>query len=173
MGNVGWSELLVIGIVALIIVGPKDLPVMFHTLGRFAAKVRSLGREFTRAMDDAVKESGVRDAANSVRDVTTPKALGLDKMQDAAKKFESWDPMKPKPKETPKPKASTPASTPLPEMGEATAELAARQKAEREARAESAREKATARAAAAGVPEIAPTKPAKKPTKAKAAKVEK
>ena len=55
MLDIGWSELLVIGVVALIVVGPKDLPVMFRTLGRFTAKARSMAREFQRAMDDAAK----------------------------------------------------------------------------------------------------------------------
>ena len=40
----GWSELLVIGIVALIVVGPKDLPGMFRQLGKFTAKLRRMAR---------------------------------------------------------------------------------------------------------------------------------
>ena len=47
MFDIGMSELLLIGIVALIVIGPKDLPGLFHTLGRFTAKMRALGREFT------------------------------------------------------------------------------------------------------------------------------
>ena len=145
MGNVGWSELLVIGIVALIVVGPKDLPVMFHTLGRFAAKVRSLGREFSRAMNDAARESGVQDVANTVRDVTSPKALGLDKMQEAARKFESWDPMKKEVK-------------PVTPRGPATAALAEEQEAKRKKLAEDALAKAAARQSEAPVvePVVAP-----------------
>ena len=42
--DVSWSELLVIGIVALVIIGPKDLPGMFRELGRFTAKIRAMGR---------------------------------------------------------------------------------------------------------------------------------
>ena len=42
MFDIGMSELLLIGIVALIVVGPKDLPALFHTLGRFTAKMRAL-----------------------------------------------------------------------------------------------------------------------------------
>ena len=40
MLDIGWSELVLIGVVALIFVGPKDLPRMFHALGRFTAKAR-------------------------------------------------------------------------------------------------------------------------------------
>ena len=45
MFDVGWSELVVIGVVALIVVGPKDLPVMFQKLGQFTAKARGITEE--------------------------------------------------------------------------------------------------------------------------------
>jgi sec-independent protein translocase protein TatB len=92
--ELSWSELLVIGIVALIVIGPKDLPAMFATLGRFMAKARSMAREFSRAMEDAAKEAGVKDIASDIKGMTSTKSLGLDKMQQAVGKFEAWDPMK-------------------------------------------------------------------------------
>ncbi|MCU0903789.1 MAG: Sec-independent protein translocase protein TatB [Tabrizicola sp.] len=92
--DLSWSELLVVGIVALIIIGPKDLPGMFRELGRFTAKVRSMGRDFSRAMEQAAKDSGVKDVADDLRKVTSPKAMGLEAVKSAADKFEKWDPMK-------------------------------------------------------------------------------
>ena len=44
MFDIGWMELMVIGVVALIVVGPKDLPDMFRQIGRFTAKLRQMSR---------------------------------------------------------------------------------------------------------------------------------
>jgi sec-independent protein translocase protein TatB len=92
MFDLGWSELLVIGVVALIVVGPKDLPMMFRTLGRFTGKMRGMAREFSRAMDDAANESGVKDMAKDLKTATNPRKMGLDALDDAAKSFEKWEP---------------------------------------------------------------------------------
>lgn len=90
MLDIGWSELLLIGVVALIVVGPKDLPVMFHTLGRITARARQMAREFSRAMEDAAKETGL-DAAD-LKGMASKKSLGLDALERATEKFEKWDP---------------------------------------------------------------------------------
>lgn len=92
--DIGMSELLVIGIVALIVIGPKDLPEMFRQLGRFTAKLRAMSREFSRAMEKAADEAGVKDVARDLKAVTSPKAMGLNAVKDAVDKFEKWDPIK-------------------------------------------------------------------------------
>ena len=98
MFEIGWTELMLIGIVALIVIGPKDLPEMFRTMGRFTAKMRSMARDFQRAMDQAAKETGVNDIAADLKAATSAKSMGLDAVKDAASRFEKWDPLKPAPK---------------------------------------------------------------------------
>ncbi|WP_112323257.1 Sec-independent protein translocase protein TatB [Oceanibium sediminis] len=75
MFDIGWLELIVIGIVALIVVGPKDLPGMFRTAGQFMGRMRGMAREFQRSMEQAADEAGVKEAVeglNKIQGVTNP-----------------------------------------------------------------------------------------------------
>ena len=175
--DLSWSELLVVGIVALIFIGPKDLPGMFRELGRFMAKLRAMGREFSRAMEDAAKETGVKDVADDLRKVANPKAMGLDAVKSAADRFEKWDPLK----NAAKPSAPLPvrsaaevaagtaaaaaaAETPAASaaMGPATAALAQKQASRKAVAAEAAdklRKTAAAEPAAAPAAGDKPKKP--------------
>jgi sec-independent protein translocase protein TatB len=78
MFDLGLTELLVIGVVALIVVGPKDLPVMFRNVGRFVGKAKGMAREFSSAMNDAADESGVRDVAKGLNAATNPVSTAID-----------------------------------------------------------------------------------------------
>lgn len=69
MLDLGWSELLVIGIVALIVVGPKDLPRMLRTLGQYAAKAKGVAREFQRSMDEAARQADVDELRDVKKDL--------------------------------------------------------------------------------------------------------
>jgi sec-independent protein translocase protein TatB len=78
MLDMGWTEILLIGVVALIVVGPKDLPRMLRTLGQYTGKMRGMAREFQRSMDDAAREADLaefKDINKSLQDV---KAIGSD-----------------------------------------------------------------------------------------------
>jgi sec-independent protein translocase protein TatB len=122
--DLSWSELLVVGIVALVVIGPKDLPGMFRELGRFTAKIRAMGREFSRAMEQAAKESGVKDVADDLRKVANPKAMGLDAVRSAADKFEKWDPLKPSAAAAAQPAAAPLTPPPMPPTAAAPAAAA-------------------------------------------------
>lgn len=57
MFDIGWPELVVIAVVALVVIGPKDLPFALRTIGRFVAKARTMAREFQTHVDDMVREA--------------------------------------------------------------------------------------------------------------------
>ena len=70
MFDLGWLELLVIGITALIVVGPKELPQLFRTVGRFFGKIKAMAREFSQSMEEAANESGLKDATKTLNSIT-------------------------------------------------------------------------------------------------------
>ena len=92
MFDLGWTELLVIGIVALIVVGPKDLPVMFRNAGRFVGKMKSMAREFSSAMNQAADEAGVSDIQKGLKAATNPMKSAMDGVSSAASKLTNLDP---------------------------------------------------------------------------------
>lgn len=83
MFDVGWTELLVIGALALIVVGPRDLPRLMRTVGQTVGKVKRMAREFQRSLEDAASEADLAEL-KELRDLK--KQLGgLDFRQQAAK----------------------------------------------------------------------------------------
>ncbi|WP_238475662.1 Sec-independent protein translocase protein TatB [Rhodophyticola sp. CCM32] len=76
-------ELLVIGIVALIVVGPKDLPKMFRTFGQVTGRIRGMAKDFSRAMDEAAGETGMKDLGKDLRAMANPKKMGMDAVNKA------------------------------------------------------------------------------------------
>ncbi|WP_170338333.1 Sec-independent protein translocase protein TatB [Ruegeria arenilitoris] len=95
MFDLGWTELLVIGIVALIVVGPKDLPVLFRNVGRFVGKARGMAREFSSAMNEAADQAGVNDIKKGLDAATNPVGSAMDGVKQAAQDMaKSMDPTK-------------------------------------------------------------------------------
>lgn len=84
MFDIGWLELIVIGIVALIVVGPKDLPQMFRTVGRFMGKMRAMAREFQRSMEEAADQSGLKEATSDLKKMSE---MGLKSPTKAARGY--------------------------------------------------------------------------------------
>ena len=69
MFGLGWTEMLVIGVVALIVIGPKDLPVLMNRMGKFVSSIRKMGSEFQREIN---KASGLDQITDLRRSITEP-----------------------------------------------------------------------------------------------------
>ena len=139
MFDLGWTELLVIGIVALIVVGPKDLPVLFKKGGQFVGRLKGMAREFSSAMNEAADDAGVSDINKTLKAATNPMQTGFDGVKDAASEFTKW--------------------TPESETGKLAAERAEAAKKIHEATAKRAQEKRDSEAASAAAAETAQAKP--------------
>ncbi|MBJ7534539.1 twin-arginine translocase subunit TatB [Rhodomicrobium vannielii ATCC 17100] len=95
MFDIAWSELLVIAVVALIFIGPKELPGMLHTLGRFVRKVRNHADDFRRQFDDSMREGGYQDLQKNLQDFRALNPAG--QLKDSIKRAIDHDYSKPAP----------------------------------------------------------------------------
>jgi sec-independent protein translocase protein TatB len=68
MFDIGWSELLVIGVVAIVVVGPKELPRLMRTFGHYTGKLRSMASDFQRQFEDAVRDSEIDEVRKAMQD---------------------------------------------------------------------------------------------------------
>jgi sec-independent protein translocase protein TatB len=68
--GLSMGELMVIALVALIVVGPRDLPKMLRTIGRFVTQLRGMAGEFQRHLDSAIREAGIDEVKKEVKSMT-------------------------------------------------------------------------------------------------------
>jgi sec-independent protein translocase protein TatB len=66
MFEMSWSELLVVAVVAIVVIGPKDLPQMLRALGRTMAKLRRMADEFQRQFNEALREAELEDVKKDI-----------------------------------------------------------------------------------------------------------
>src|SRR5690606_17087039 len=103
MFDIGWSELVVIGVVALLVVGPKELPALLRTIGRYVGMIKRQANEVRAQFDEAIREteleqlrrevaslkgeaeSTLRSAEQSVPTESSDAKTALDNDTDAAK----------------------------------------------------------------------------------------
>jgi sec-independent protein translocase protein TatB len=86
MFDVGWTEMLVIAVVMIVVVGPKDLPQMLRTMGRMAAKLRNMAGDFQKQFNDALKEAELDDVKKSVDSLR-----GLNPMTEIRKQLNPFE----------------------------------------------------------------------------------
>jgi sec-independent protein translocase protein TatB len=121
MFDIGWSELLVIAVVAIIVVGPKDLPRLMRTFGQYAGKLRRMATDFQHQFDEAVREAELEE----LREGFEAKARGAESSLNLPRRL---DPMTPKPEAAPPttaPANSPPTRKPAPKPRSAKTRTAA------------------------------------------------
>lgn len=82
MFDIGWSELLLVGVVALIAIGPKELPGVLRMVGQWYGKLRRMGAEFQGQFQEALREAEMADLKKQV-----------DELSDAARSIGRYDPL--------------------------------------------------------------------------------
>jgi len=80
MFDISWTEFLLIGVVALIFIGPKELPAVLRTLGQWTRRVRSMAADFQSQFQEAMREAEMADLKKQV--------------DDMAQDFKDFDPLK-------------------------------------------------------------------------------
>lgn len=124
MFDVSWSELLILGLVTLIFVGPKELPRFLNTLGRYAGVVRRQANEFRAVFEQAMREAEMDQIQKDVRAVSDGVKASLDEATRSVESVKAAAKVDAdlKPEAAPKALAaetSAPASLPAATSGEA------------------------------------------------------
>ncbi len=115
MFDIGWSELLVIVVVAIVVVGPKELPRLLGTLGHYAGKLRRAAADFQRQFDEAMRDTEIAEVKQAM-DAVRAETAALDKSVMLPK----LDTPPASSSETVAPATATPAATASPAQPPAT-----------------------------------------------------
>jgi sec-independent protein translocase protein TatB len=101
MFDISWGELMLIGVVALIVIGPKELPGVLRMVGQWVGKIRRMAAEFQNQFHEAMREAEMADLKKQV-----------DELNDAARGLtRHFDPLS---IDSPRPASSTPPDVPTP-----------------------------------------------------------
>lgn len=116
MFDIGWSELVVIGVVALIAIGPKELPSVLRAVGQWTGKIRRMAAEFQGQFQEAMREAEMADIKKQVDEATQKLSADFDPLGYS----DSWkpadEPAKPEPdKAVPADAPPAPDTPPVPE----------------------------------------------------------
>lgn len=76
MFDIGWTEMLLLGIVGLLVIGPRELPGLLRTVGQYVGRMQQMARDFRRQMDDIADETSAAAELDDL--VKDPLELGVD-----------------------------------------------------------------------------------------------
>ena len=84
MIDVSWQEILVVAVVAVVVIGPKDLPVAIRTVAGWVKKAREMAGEFQRGVDEMVREAELSDVRKQVEQAASGVVDDVNKMAESA-----------------------------------------------------------------------------------------
>ncbi len=142
MFDLGWGELLIVGVVALVVLGPKELPNALRTVSNLTKTARKLAGEFQSGVNEIVREAELEDArkaAQSISKGSVSKAIekaidptgemksavtGIEKDVKSVSQASPVGPIPPSPSIAPNPTTNPAIAAPAPEKSEGTADQA-------------------------------------------------
>ena len=90
MFDISWTEFLLIGIVALVVIGPKELPGVMRTLGQWTRKIRSMAADFQNQFQEAMREAEMADLKKQVDDMAQRHQELRSAQKRARRRRERW-----------------------------------------------------------------------------------
>jgi len=118
MFDLGWGKIIIIAVIALVVIGPKELPAVLRTVGQWMGKIRRMAAEFQGQFQEAMREAEMADLKKSIdaiTDATRGIGSGFDPLSSVSKDLEKSFDEKPA-----TPPATEPAGTPAAEGAPAT-----------------------------------------------------
>ncbi|HEV2957334.1 MAG TPA: Sec-independent protein translocase protein TatB [Xanthobacteraceae bacterium] len=92
MFDLGWGKIVIIAVIALVVIGPKELPAVLRTVGQWMGKIRRMAAEFQSQFQEAMREAEMADLKKSIdaiTDATRGIGSGLDPISHVSKDIES------------------------------------------------------------------------------------
>src|SRR5437660_1517899 len=114
MFDLGWGKIIIIAVIALIVIGPKELPAVLRTVGQWMSKIRRMAAEFQGQFQEAMREAEMGDLkkqVDAIADATRDIGSGFNPLDSTRKEIEAAMAEKPAAEAASAMPASEPAAT--------------------------------------------------------------
>ena len=125
MFDISWGELVLIGMVALVVIGPKELPTVIRTIGQMMTKVRRMASEFQGQFQEAMREAEFADLKKEMDGIADPARdfTAYNPLETARKEMEGAFETKPAATQSGEPPVTVSEPTSVPEAASASPAL--------------------------------------------------
>lgn len=88
MFSFGWSEIALVAVIVVVVVGPKEIPNLLKQLGHFSKSLKKISREFKKSLSDIAEDADIADVKKSINNITDLKK-DLDPTNEIKKEITS------------------------------------------------------------------------------------